>query len=70
MATKTVFSVNGMDCTGCEKNVQFALSMLPGVERVKADHRANTVDVDLDSSRTTEEEVRRAIEEIGYTVVE
>lgn len=69
MATGTVLQVDGMSCTGCERNVQFALSSLPGVNRVKADHRAKTVEVDFDPGQTTEDEVRRAVEDIGYTVV-
>lgn len=69
MATGTVLQVDGMSCTGCERNVQFVLSSLPGVRRVKADHRAKTVEVDLDADLTSEEEIRRAVEDIGYTVV-
>lgn len=69
MAVGTVLQVHGMSCTGCERNVQFALSSLPGVKRVKADHRAKTVEVDFDSAQTTEDEIRRAVEDIGYTVV-
>lgn len=68
MAEEKVLPVEGMDCTGCERNVQFALSALPGVERVKADHRARTVEVAFDPSETTEERIRRAIEDIGYRV--
>lgn len=69
MAQETILQVDGMSCTGCERNVQFALSALPGVKRVKADHRAKTVEVDLDPAQTTEDEIRRAVEDIGYTVV-
>lgn len=69
MPKEMVLPVEGMTCTGCENNVQFALSSLPGVRRVKADHKAKTVEVEFDPSATNEDEVRRAIEEIGYTVL-
>lgn len=69
MASRKVFPVEGMDCAGCENNIRFALFTLPGVERVKADHKAKTVEVEFDKERTDEAEVRRAIEGIGYTVV-
>lgn len=69
MASKKVFAVEGMDCAGCEGNIRFALSTLAGVERVEADHRAKTVEVEFDPERTDEAKVRGAIEGIGYTVV-
>lgn len=69
MAAGTVLQVDGMSCTGCERNVQFALSSLPGVKRVKADHKTKVVEVDFDPAANGEEEIRQAIEDIGYTVV-
>ncbi len=69
MTTAIVLRVDGMSCTGCERNVEFALASRPGVERVKADHRARTVEVELDPGRTTEDEIRRAVEDIGYLVI-
>lgn len=58
-----------MSCAGCEANLRFALSALAGVQRAKADFRAKKVEVAFDSALTSEEELRRTIEEIGYTVV-
>lgn len=69
MANEIHLSVEGMRCTGCEANLRFALSSLAGVERVKADYEAKTVEVAFDPSLTSEAEVRSAIEEIGYTVL-
>lgn len=70
MATNEVeLAVEGMSCAGCEANLRFALSALAGVKRAKADFRAKTVEVVFDPAQTSEHEVRRAIEEIGYTVV-
>lgn len=68
MATETVLHVEGMDCTGCERNIQFALSSLRGVERVKADHRAKTVTVAFDPAAVSEDDIRRTLEDIGYDV--
>jgi copper chaperone CopZ len=68
MTDTKLFHVEGMDCTGCESNIRFALSTLAGVERVEADHRAKTVEGEFDPERMDEAEVRGAIEGIGYTV--
>lgn len=68
-ANELELSVEGMSCAGCEANLRFALSALAGVKRAKADYRAKTVEVAFDPARTSEDEVRRTIEEMGYTVV-
>lgn len=69
MAGEVRLTVEGMSCAGCEANLRFALSSLPGVERAKADYRVKQVEVAFDPALTSEDELRRAIEEIGYTVV-
>ncbi|MBI2168560.1 MAG: heavy-metal-associated domain-containing protein [Actinobacteria bacterium] len=55
-----------MTCIGCENNVRFALSALPGVETVEADHHAKTVRVVYDPETTGVERLREALEEIGF----
>jgi len=61
--------VEGMSCDGCERNVEFALSSLPGVSGVRADRDAKTVEIAFDPSATGEPELRMAVKEIGYRVV-
>ncbi|ATW89867.1 copper chaperone CopZ [Halohasta litchfieldiae] len=62
----TTFSVTGMSCTGCESNVEAAVSELQGIQGVEADHEAGTVTVDGDVDEGT---VTSAIEDSGYEVV-
>lgn len=69
MAREITLPVEGMDCTSCETNIEFAVSSLRGVERVKADHKAKTVQVSIDPAVSGEDEVRRAIEDMGYTLL-
>jgi len=54
-----------MSCTGCESNVEAAVSELPGCEGVEADHEAGTVTVEGDVDETV---VASAIEDSGYEV--
>lgn len=68
MSKKIVIPTEGMHCTGCERNVRFALSALGGVEDVAADHEAARVEITFDEDATSEDELRRAIEDIGYRV--
>lgn len=69
MAKEIQLTVEGMHCTGCESNLRFALSSLAGVERAKANYKEKTVEVVFDPALTSGDELRRAIEQIGYTVV-
>lgn len=57
-----------MHCAGCESTVRFTLSHLPGVRGVKADHKAQTIEVDLVSDETDLEKVKAQLDWIGYQV--
>ncbi|MEF8784145.1 MAG: heavy metal-associated domain-containing protein [Haloarculaceae archaeon] len=65
---RQTISVTGMSCNGCEQNVETALQHLDGVNRVDADHEANTVDLVLEDG-ISDDDVNAAIEQAGYDVV-
>ena len=67
--TTAILKVDGMHCNGCERNVEFALSSLPGVARVKADRAAKMVEIAFEPAAIDEARIRRAVEEIGYEVI-
>lgn len=58
-------SVEGMMCPHCERHVTQALSALPGVNTVKADHQTSTVIVSSDTP-LDESMVAAIIREAGY----
>ncbi len=71
MTTTIEMNVKGMTCTGCEKRIQGAVGEIEGVEAVAADHQGGTVSVILDLEDTATDEVRAAIDGLGYrTVIE
>ena len=65
---RQTISVTGMSCNGCEQNVETALRNLDGVNRVDADHEADTVDVVLEDG-VSGNDVNVAIEQVGYDIV-
>ncbi|SCY44198.1 Sulfite exporter TauE/SafE [Nitrosospira sp. Nl5] len=65
-AKSTQLKVKGMHCTGCEETIENAVSHLPGVQKVNADHVRQIVDVEFDSASIGESGIRRTIEEKGY----
>jgi copper chaperone len=68
MSESLQLTVTGMTCGGCENAVKHAVSKLPGVESVIADHHANLVGVEFDPSQVTPQVIRAEIEAIGYDV--
>ncbi|NLM83680.1 MAG: heavy-metal-associated domain-containing protein [Clostridiales bacterium] len=68
MAAKTqVFKVGGMSCNHCVNAVKSAVSAL-GVDDVDVELKSGNVTVSYDPGKVTEEAIKKAIEEEGYTV--
>ena len=59
-----VYRVEDMHCSHCEAAVVRAVESVPGVKKAKASSSANTLTVEGSAS---EEDVRKAVEGIGYT---
>ena len=56
-------------CGGCENAIQMSLSQLPGVKRVKADHKTQLVEVSADVGQTDLDAVLARLEWMGYRTV-
>ncbi|NLI68481.1 MAG: copper chaperone CopZ [Bacilli bacterium] len=65
-----VIGVNGMTCQHCKKAVETALSNLQGVNRVEVDLEKGNVIVNYDEEVVTLGDIRVAIEDQGYDVVQ
>ncbi len=63
---KRVIKIGGMSCDHCKKSVTEALEALDGVSSVNIDLAAGTAAIDLDESACTDEDIRSAIEDIGF----
>ena len=61
-------TVKGMHCKSCVMLVEEAVEEIKGVENVKANFEANTVEVTYDGTNTTLEEIKQAIKDEGYKV--
>ena len=65
---KVISQERTIHCAGCEKTIEFTLSHLPGVQEVKADHKAQTIEFDLASDETDFEKVKTELDMLGYEV--
>jgi P-type Cu+ transporter len=61
---------DGVACPTCVTNIERAIDLLRGVDRVAANYGAERVTVDFDPSQVSIDELRGAIEAAGYRVEE
>ena len=64
------FNVNGMTCGGCEKAVDNSIQKLSGINHTRISHLDSIAVVEFDKTKTNEDDIRKAISDAGYTVVE
>ncbi|GIV33736.1 MAG: hypothetical protein KatS3mg031_1271 [Chitinophagales bacterium] len=62
------FEIAGMTCTACEEHVKHAVAQLPGVIDASADYKTGRATVKFDKTKTTVDEVVKAVNETGYKV--
>ena len=60
--------VEGMECTGCEKRIQNAVSNITGVKEVEANHE-NGVVVITAKNEVDVEEIKNKINDLGFEVI-
>lgn len=66
---KESYLVEGMTCSGCERAIQRIVSNLEGVNDAKADHASSTVSLEYDPSKVSIDDIRSAVNRIGYKFV-
>lgn len=63
------FKIEGMECTGCERRIQNAVSSISGVEEVKANHENGTVKV-IATDSIDVEKIKDKISNLGFEVIQ
>jgi copper chaperone len=66
--TEKTLKVRDMSCAHCKAAVEDELNKLSGVKFSKADVEKGTVEVSFDEGKVSTEDLKRAIEEAGYTL--
>src|SRR3989304_3897384 len=64
------FPVAGMTCASCVAHVEGALRELPGVASAAVNLATNKAAVAYDPARVSLQDMRRAVEDVGYSVPE
>lgn len=69
MATVTL-KVEGMSCNHCKNAVEGSLKKLSGVENAVVDLKAKTATVTYEEGKVSVEQMKEAVEDQGYDVVD
>jgi copper chaperone CopZ len=56
-----------MHCQSCKERIEKAIPMEKGVKDIKVDLEKKEVTLVYNPTKTTEEKLKKAIEELGYT---
>ena len=62
------FKISGMSCTGCEHHVRTEINKLKGIVEAKVSYEKGNVIVKFDNSKTTIDDIEKAINSTGYKV--
>jgi copper chaperone len=65
---KVTLNVQGMSCGHCVKAVEGSVGALEGVNTVKVDLKAKTVDVEFNQQEVTLDKIKETIDDQGYDV--
>jgi copper chaperone len=68
MMTEKTLRVPDMHCGHCKAAVEGELNKLSRVKRASADLEKGTVEVSYDEGKVSTEDLKRTIEEAGYTL--
>jgi len=63
------FDVKGMTCASCEEHVKHAVNELEGIVNVKASFEKANAEVEFDNTKTSKEDIEKAINSTGYKVI-
>lgn len=63
------FKIKGMTCSGCEKHVSTEINKLKGIVTDSVSYAKSSAVVKFDRTKTTIDQITKAINSTGYTVV-
>ncbi len=67
---KTTLTVQGMMCANCEKRVVKACMALPGMIHTEASADDHKVVCEFDEAKTSIDQIKETIEDVGYDVTD
>ncbi len=66
MTKQEILKIPALHCSSCGNTVKLVLTPLPSVEVTQIDAKAKQVIVQFDESEVSLNQIREALEEVGY----
>ncbi len=67
MANETTLKIPAIDCQKCVETIKRSLKALPSVEVAHADTETKLVRVTFDEASASENQIREALDEVGFS---
>ena len=64
---KKVFSIPDMHCSNCVMRLEGIEDDLEGIREIRGSYHKQTLEVTFDETLVSEDEIKQAITELGYT---
>tara|TARA_R110002051_G_scaffold157784_1_gene229349 strand:- start:70 stop:669 length:600 start_codon:yes stop_codon:yes gene_type:complete len=61
--------IKGMTCTSCEEHINHSVNQLNGIVNIKSSYENGNAEIEFDNSKTTIEEIEKAVNSTGYSVI-
>ena len=67
MTQEATLKIPALHCGGCAKTVTGSLEKLPGVQVTETDPESKLVNVEFDDSTISLDEIREALDQVGFS---
>lgn len=67
---KISVDIKGMTCTSCEEHIDHSVNELDGIININSSYENGKAEIEFDDTKTTIEEIEKAINKTGYKVIE
>ena len=67
MASETTLKIPAIDCQKCVDTIRRTLKVLPSVEVAQADTETKLVRIQFDEATVSVDQIREALDEIGFS---
>jgi len=61
--------IKGMTCASCEEHINHSVNQLNGIVNIKSSYENENAEIEFDNTKTTIEEIEKAINSTGYSVI-
>ena len=65
---KIIYHIPDMHCSNCPMHLEAIEDELPGILFIKASYQKQTLEVHFDEALVSEEQIKAAVHEAGYSI--